>query len=61
LVGWVKVAVDRVAKPGSVAAYAKQIIQNKLVEHKRYIPIYGQDMPEVRQWEWALDHKQVIL
>ncbi|MHC4118355.1 MAG: phosphoketolase family protein [Planctomycetota bacterium] len=44
--------IDRVPKLGSVAAYAKQAIRDKLVEHKQYITTHGQDMPEIRQWKW---------
>ncbi len=44
--------VDRVPKLGSIAAYAKQAVRDKLIEHKHYIRTYGQDMPEIRQWKW---------
>jgi xylulose-5-phosphate/fructose-6-phosphate phosphoketolase len=30
----------------------KQIIENKLIEHKQYIDKYGQDMPEILNWKW---------
>ena len=33
------------------AAYAKQAIQNKLIEH--YIREHGDDMPEIRDWKWS--------
>jgi xylulose-5-phosphate/fructose-6-phosphate phosphoketolase len=45
--------VDRLPQLGSRAAYAKQAIQEKLVEHKRYIAKYGEDMPEVANWVWG--------
>jgi xylulose-5-phosphate/fructose-6-phosphate phosphoketolase len=44
--------VDRVPKLGYVAAYLKQLIRDKLIEHRQYIRQYGQDMPEIREWKW---------
>ena len=37
---------------GSAAAYAKQAIRDKRIEHKEYIRKHGEDMPEIRQWKW---------
>ena len=39
-------------KLGSHAAYAKQAVRNKLIEHKEYIHKYGEDMPEILDWQW---------
>jgi xylulose-5-phosphate/fructose-6-phosphate phosphoketolase len=44
--------IDRVPKLGYLAAYAKQAIRDKLIEHKEYIAKYGDDMPEIRDWKW---------
>ena len=44
--------IDRVPKLGYIAAYAKQAIRDKLLEHREYISRYGQDMPEIREWTW---------
>jgi xylulose-5-phosphate/fructose-6-phosphate phosphoketolase len=41
--------------PGLVSRYAhlSQLIRDKLVDHRRYIERYGDDMPEVRNWRWG--------
>jgi hypothetical protein len=44
--------IDRVPKLGYLAAYAKQEMRDKLIEHEQYITRYGDDMPEVKQWRW---------
>ena len=44
--------IDRLPQLGSRAAYAKQAIREKLLEHKQYIATHGDDMPEVRDWKW---------
>ncbi len=45
--------IDRVPKLGYIAAYTKQYIRDKLIEHKQYIVKYGIDMPEIRDWKWT--------
>ena len=45
--------IDRVPKLGYLAAYAKQAIRDKLIEHQQYIAEHGDDMPEVRDWKWG--------
>ncbi|MDI6451720.1 phosphoketolase family protein [Anaerobaca lacustris] len=44
--------IDRVPQLGPRAAYAKQAIRDKLLEHKQYIDKHGDDMPEIRNWRW---------
>ena len=45
--------VDRVPSLGSRVAYLKQLVRDKLIDHKTYIREHGQDMPEVREWRWS--------
>jgi xylulose-5-phosphate/fructose-6-phosphate phosphoketolase len=45
--------IDRVPATGTPGLYLKQQLQNKLIEHRRYITTHGMDMPEVREWHWG--------
>ncbi len=44
--------IDRVPELGANAAYAKQTLKQKLIEHKTYINAHGEDLPEIRNWRW---------
>jgi xylulose-5-phosphate/fructose-6-phosphate phosphoketolase len=45
--------IDRVPSLGPRAAYAKQAINDKLIDHKEYISRHGDDMPEITGWSWG--------
>ena len=45
--------VDRVPSLGAKAAYFKQFLRDKLLEHHQYTRQYGEDLPEVREWTWT--------
>jgi xylulose-5-phosphate/fructose-6-phosphate phosphoketolase len=45
--------IDRVPGLGARAAYTKQAIRDKLIEHKQYIVRHGEDLPEIRRWKWG--------
>lgn len=44
--------IDRVPQLASRAAYAKQAIRDKILDHKEYITKYGDDLPEISGWKW---------
>jgi len=41
-----------VPKLGYLAAYVKQQVRDRLIEHREYITEHGEDMPEIREWRW---------
>jgi xylulose-5-phosphate/fructose-6-phosphate phosphoketolase len=45
--------IDRVPQLGAKAAYFKQAIRDRLIEHRQYIEEHGEDMPEITGWRWA--------
>jgi xylulose-5-phosphate/fructose-6-phosphate phosphoketolase len=45
--------IDRLPQLGSRAAYIKQALHEKLIEHKHYIREHGDDMPEISGWKWG--------
>jgi xylulose-5-phosphate/fructose-6-phosphate phosphoketolase len=45
--------VDRVPGLGTKGAYLKQVMTDKLVEHKHYIDKHGEDLSEIRNWMWG--------
>ncbi|HUJ74156.1 MAG TPA: phosphoketolase family protein [bacterium] len=45
--------IDRVPGIGANGASVKQWIRDRLFDHKAYIHRYGEDMPEIRNWQWG--------
>ncbi|HUI59468.1 MAG TPA: phosphoketolase family protein [Steroidobacteraceae bacterium] len=46
-------AIDRLPQLQDEAAYVKQELHAKLIEHHAYIRVHGEDMPEIRNWRWG--------
>jgi len=44
--------IDRVPRLQRVGAHFKQVLRDKLTDHKQYIVEYGDDMPEIKNWTW---------
>jgi xylulose-5-phosphate/fructose-6-phosphate phosphoketolase len=47
-------AIDRLPQIGDEGASLKQMLWDKLLEHRQYINANGQDMPEIRNWKWTI-------
>ena len=50
--------IERVPKLGTIGAYAKQEMRDKLLDHKHYVTEHGDDMPEVRDWRWPFESSE---
>lgn len=44
--------VERIPKLEYIAGRVKQFVRDKLLDHKAYITTYGDDMPEIKNWQW---------
>jgi xylulose-5-phosphate/fructose-6-phosphate phosphoketolase len=45
--------IDRVARLQGSSGSARETLKNKLVEHRIYVRSHGEDMPEIRNWQWS--------
>jgi xylulose-5-phosphate/fructose-6-phosphate phosphoketolase len=45
--------IERLPQIAGKGAKLKQQLQDKLVEHKHYIREHGEDLPEIRNWQWS--------
>ncbi len=46
-------AIDRLPHLGTHGDYLRQMMQDKLIAHKEYIYEHGEDMPEIKNWQWT--------
>jgi len=44
--------IDRVPKLSATVGHVKQLISDKLIEHRQYITEIGDDLPEIQNWKW---------
>ncbi|MBO0846311.1 MAG: phosphoketolase family protein [Nocardioides sp.] len=45
--------IDRVPGLQERGGQAREWLRNRLIEHHQYIRIHGEDLPEVRNWQWG--------
>jgi xylulose-5-phosphate/fructose-6-phosphate phosphoketolase len=44
--------LDRLPQAGDEGLRLKQQLETKLLEHRQYIEKWGEDLPEIRNWQW---------
>ncbi len=44
--------IERLPQLKNKGVHVRQIMRDKLIEHKEYIRNHGEDMPEIRDWKW---------
>ncbi|MDW9688392.1 phosphoketolase [Sinorhizobium meliloti] len=49
----VQSVLDRVPAARAHGAQLKQLIETSLIQHREYVRAHGQDMPEIRDWQWT--------
>lgn len=45
--------IDRVPRLRGISAHRREELRNKLIEHRHYVRTHGEDLPEVRDWQWS--------
>jgi len=45
--------INRVPGLAARNAYVLQAMRDRLVEHRHYIAMHGEDLPEIREWRWS--------
>ncbi len=45
--------IDRVPRLQATSGHARETLKNKLIEHRIHIRRHGEDMPEIRDWQWS--------
>lgn len=45
--------IDRIPRLASASGKAREHFKNELIRHKQYVRTYGEDLPEIQNWEWS--------
>jgi xylulose-5-phosphate/fructose-6-phosphate phosphoketolase len=45
--------IDRVPRLQATAGHARETLKNKLIEHRIHTRTHGEDLPEIRTWQWS--------
>jgi xylulose-5-phosphate/fructose-6-phosphate phosphoketolase len=44
--------IDRLPVQNGKEIHLRQLMEDKLIEHRHYINTHGEDMPEIKEWHW---------
>jgi xylulose-5-phosphate/fructose-6-phosphate phosphoketolase len=44
--------IDRVPRLQGTSGSARETLKDKLIEHRIHVRTHGEDMPEIRDWQW---------
>jgi len=47
-------AINAVPVSSDIKATITKMLNEKIDQHREYIQIHGEDMPEIKNWKWAL-------
>jgi len=50
--------VKHLPQQSTLGDQLKQLMNEKLIQHKEYIHIHGVDMPEILEWRWSSEKEQ---
>lgn len=45
--------LDRVPRLAATSAGAREFFKDQLIRHRQYVRTHGEDLPEIRDWEWS--------
>ncbi|MCZ2860791.1 phosphoketolase family protein [Blastococcus sp. VKM Ac-2987] len=45
--------IDRVPRLRTIGAHARDRLRDQLIEHRQYVRTHGEDLPEIRDWQWS--------
>jgi xylulose-5-phosphate/fructose-6-phosphate phosphoketolase len=45
--------IDRVPRLRTIGAHARDRLRDMITEHRQYVRTHGEDLPEIRHWQWS--------
>ncbi|MGY1697811.1 phosphoketolase [Geodermatophilus sp. SYSU D00814] len=53
--------IDRVPRLRARGAHLRDRLHGRLIEHRRYVRAHGEDLPEIRGWQWGSGGGPVVV